>query len=81
MNGSVSFCLPGLLCGVLQINPITVVGLLEVSGAKPGDYILITAAGSTLGRMLIHAAHAEGIKTIGVVRRAEAVQELKDSTG
>jgi NADPH:quinone reductase-like Zn-dependent oxidoreductase len=63
------------------INPITVIGLLEVSGAKAGEHIVITAAGSTLGRMLIAAAKAQGIQTIGVVRRAEAVQELKDSTG
>jgi len=65
----------------LQINPVTVIGLLEVSGAKEGDHIVITAAGSTLSRMLIRAAKAQGIKTIGVVRRPEAVQEVKDSTG
>lgn len=65
----------------LQINPVTVIGLLEVSGAKEGDHIVVTAAGSTLSRMLIKAAKAQGIKTIGVVRRAEAVQEVKDSTG
>jgi NADPH:quinone reductase-like Zn-dependent oxidoreductase len=64
-----------------QINPITVIGLLEVSGAKAGEHIVITAAGSTLSRMLIAAAKAQGIKPIGVVRRAEAVQELKASTG
>ncbi|KAF6263151.1 hypothetical protein COO60DRAFT_1293128 [Scenedesmus sp. NREL 46B-D3] len=63
------------------INPVTVVGLLEVAAVQPGQHLLITAAGSTLGRMLIKAARAEGIKTIGVVRRPEAVQELKESTG
>jgi hypothetical protein len=60
---------------------VTVIGLLEVSGAKAGDHLLITAAGSTLSRMLIAAARAQGIKTIGTVRRPEAVQEVKDSTG
>jgi hypothetical protein len=54
---------------------------LEVSGAKAGDHLVITAAGSTLSRMLIGAARKEGIKTIGVVRRPEAVQEVKSSTG
>jgi NADPH:quinone reductase-like Zn-dependent oxidoreductase len=52
-----------------------------VSGAKAGEYLLITAAGSTLSRMLIAAARAQGIKIIGTVRRPEAVQEVKDSTG
>lgn len=64
-----------------QINPVTVIGLLEVSGAKAGEHLLITAAGSTLSRMLIAAARAQGIKIIGTVRRPEAVQEVKDSTG
>lgn len=74
-------CLPACRPACLQINPITVVGLLEVAAVQPGQHLLITAAGSTLGRMLIRAARAEGIKTIGVVRRPEAVQELKESTG
>lgn len=65
----------------LQINPVTVVGLLEVANVSADDWLLITAAGSTLGRMLIGAARSAGIKPIAVVRRAEAVQELKDSTG
>lgn len=69
------------LSSVLQINPVTVIGLLEVSKAQAGDYLVITAAGSTLSRMLIAAARAQGIKTIGIVRRAEAVKEVKDSTG
>lgn len=64
-----------------QINPVTVVGLLEVANVAAGDWVLITAAGSTLGRMLIGAARAAGIKPIAVVRRSEAVQELKEATG
>eukprot|EP00878_Enallax_costatus_P001707 GHUV01001862.1.p1 GENE.GHUV01001862.1~~GHUV01001862.1.p1 ORF type:complete len:339 (+),score=112.89 GHUV01001862.1:212-1228(+) len=63
------------------INPVTVVGLLEVANVSTDDWLLITAAGSTLGRMLIGAARSAGIKPIAVIRRSEAVQELKDSTG
>eukprot|EP00879_Flechtneria_rotunda_P014358 GHRR01014999.1.p1 GENE.GHRR01014999.1~~GHRR01014999.1.p1 ORF type:complete len:277 (+),score=108.16 GHRR01014999.1:238-1068(+) len=63
------------------INPVTVVGLLEVANVAAGDWVLITAAGSTLSRMLIAAARAQGIKTIGTVRRADAVDEVKSSTG
>lgn len=66
---------------LVQINPVTVVGLLAASGVQPGEHLLITAAGSTLSRMLIKAARTQGIKTIGVVRRAEAVEEVKGSTG
>jgi NADPH:quinone reductase-like Zn-dependent oxidoreductase len=64
-----------MLC--LQINPVTVIGLLEVAAVPKGDYLMITAAGSTLSKMLIAVAKHEGIKTIGVVRREEQVAEIK----
>lgn len=59
------------------VNPVTVVGLLESAAAPAGKYLLVTAAGSTLGRMLLGAAAQRGVKTIGVVRRPEAVEELR----
>ncbi|CAI6012961.1 unnamed protein product [Closterium sp. NIES-65] len=43
----------------------------------PGEYLLQTQAGSTLGRMLIQVARARGIRTINVVRRAAQAAELK----
>jgi len=59
------------------INPATAYGLLDASGAQPGEWILQTAAGSALGRVLIRLANIKGIKTINLVRRAEQVAELK----
>lgn len=43
-----------------------------------GEYLLQTAAGSTIGRILITLAKLRGVKTINVVRRKEQVQELLD---
>lgn len=60
---------------------MTVVGLLEKAAVPAGKHLLISAAGSTLSRMLIAAARHAGVKTIGLVRRPEAVAELKASTG
>ena len=35
------------------VNPVTIVGMLEVAAVPKGGWLLQTAAGSTLGRMLI----------------------------
>ena len=59
------------------VNPVTVVGLLEELAVPPGEYVIQSAAGSTLGRQLITLAKKQGIKTINLVRRAEQAAELK----
>jgi NADPH:quinone reductase-like Zn-dependent oxidoreductase len=40
--------------------------------------VLQTAAGSVLGRMVIAICKKRGVRTINVVRRSEAKQELLD---
>lgn len=37
----------------LQVNPVTVVGLLRCAAVPKGGYLLQTAAGSVLGRQVI----------------------------
>jgi mitochondrial enoyl-[acyl-carrier protein] reductase / trans-2-enoyl-CoA reductase len=59
------------------INPVTVVGMLNVLDIPAGEYLIQTAAGSVLGRQMIQVCKHKGIKTINVVRRAEQVEELK----
>ena len=59
------------------VNPITVLGMLNEVNAPAGSYILQTAAGSTLGRLVIAVAKHRGLKTINIVRRDEHVAELK----
>jgi NADPH:quinone reductase-like Zn-dependent oxidoreductase len=56
---------------------VTVVGLLEVAAVPKGGWLLITAAGSTLSKMLIAVAKHQGLKVIGTVRRAEQAAEIK----
>lgn len=63
-------------------NPVTAwVMLLDELQLKEGDWVLQTAAGSTLGRLVIQLAQLKGIKTVNLVRRVEQVQELLDLGG
>jgi NADPH:quinone reductase-like Zn-dependent oxidoreductase len=59
------------------INPVTAYAMLEELNLKPGEWLLQTAAASTLGKMVIALAKKKGVKTINTVRRSEQVSELK----
>lgn len=51
--------------------------MLKELNATAGEWVIQSAAGSTLGRQFIAMAKHLGLKTINVVRRADAVAELK----
>jgi NADPH:quinone reductase-like Zn-dependent oxidoreductase len=51
-------------------------GLVEDMAVPRGSYLLQTAAGSVLGRIVIALAKRRGVKTINVVRRSEQKEEL-----
>lgn len=59
------------------VNPASALlmtkGVLRV---RPGSWLLQTAAGSALGRMVIRLGKHYGFKTINVIRRREQVEEL-----
>ncbi len=60
------------------VNPLTAwIMTVEELAMKPGEWLLQTAAGSTLGRVVLQIARLRGFKTINVVRRREQVEELK----
>ena len=64
------------------VNPATVLAMARHVLAVPkGDWLLQSAAGSTLGRMLINLGRHDGFKTLNVVRRREAIDELKKLGG
>jgi NADPH:quinone reductase-like Zn-dependent oxidoreductase len=59
------------------VNPATVLALVRHVLAVPrGAWLLQSAAGSTLGKMIIKLGKHEGFKTLNVVRRSEAKAEL-----
>ena len=61
------------------VNPVTA-GLMTVEELrlKAGDTVLVTAAGSALGRIVIQLSRRIGFKVIGTVRRSEQERELLD---
>ena len=60
------------------INPATAILMVRhVLRIPRGEWLLQSAAGSELGRMIIRLAKHDGIRTINVVRRREAVGELE----
>ncbi|HEX8853364.1 MAG TPA: zinc-dependent alcohol dehydrogenase family protein [Pyrinomonadaceae bacterium] len=60
------------------VNPLTTwIMCVEELSLKPGEWLLQTAAGSTLGRVVLQLARQRGFKTINVVRRREQAEELK----
>lgn len=60
------------------VNPLTAwVMTTRELALQPGQWLLQTAAGSTLGRIVLQIARLRGFKTINVVRRCEQVDELK----
>ena len=59
------------------VNPATALAMTRhVLKVPPGVWLLQSAAGSTLGKMIIKLARHDGVKTINVVRRREAMAEL-----
>jgi NADPH:quinone reductase-like Zn-dependent oxidoreductase len=59
------------------VNPLTAwIMCVEELALKPGEWLLQTAAGSTLGRVVLQIARQRGFKTVNVVRRREQAEEL-----
>ncbi|MGE5192908.1 MAG: zinc-dependent alcohol dehydrogenase family protein [Deltaproteobacteria bacterium] len=70
--------LPVEQAAMFFVNPATAFILTRKVLAVPeGEWLLQTAAGSALGRMIIRLGKRLGFKTINVVRRVEQVAELK----
>ena len=63
---------------MLRINPATAMRmLLDFVKLNEGDFVLQNAGNSAVGRAVIQLAHARGLRTISVVRRAALIDELK----
>jgi NADPH:quinone reductase-like Zn-dependent oxidoreductase len=70
--------LPDEQAATMVVNPATAVLMVRHVLAVPrGEWLLQSAAASELGRMIIRLGKHDGIRTINVVRRREAVAELK----
>ena len=61
----------------LFVNPFTAYALVQESGVPEGGWLMLTAAGSAFGKMVIQLCKKRGINTIGTVRRNDHTDELK----
>lgn len=57
--------------------PFSAISLLEFLDVKEGDTVIQTAANGAVGKIFADLARARGIRTVNLVRRAEAVAELE----
>jgi NADPH:quinone reductase-like Zn-dependent oxidoreductase len=62
------------------VNPMTAYGMIEKSGLKAGEWLLITAGASAFGKFAIQMAKAKGIKVAATVRQ-DAQKEMLKSLG
>ena len=66
----------------LLSNPLTTVILTgDELDVRPGEWLLQTAAGSTVGQWVIQLGAHVGFKTLNVVRRRSAVEDILASGG
>jgi mitochondrial enoyl-[acyl-carrier protein] reductase / trans-2-enoyl-CoA reductase len=65
---------------MLKINPLTAWRLLHgYVPLKKGEWLIQNAANSGAGRAVIQIAHEIGYRTVNLVRRAELIEELRES--
>ncbi|QHT72173.1 zinc-dependent alcohol dehydrogenase family protein [Rhodocytophaga rosea] len=70
--------LPDETAAQLFVNPFTAYAMVQESGVQPGGWLLLTAAGSAFGQMVIQLCKMKGIRTIGTVRRNDMIARLKE---
>lgn len=60
------------------LNPLSAWAMLESLDAHPGQWLLQSAAGAALGRLVIQMARTRGLRTVNIIRRAGQESELTD---
>ncbi|MDX1531970.1 MAG: zinc-dependent alcohol dehydrogenase family protein [Rhodothermales bacterium] len=61
----------------LFVNPLTAWLMLDALDLTEGDWLLQTAATSQVGRIVVQLARRRGVRTVNLVRRADARDELE----
>jgi NADPH:quinone reductase-like Zn-dependent oxidoreductase len=70
--------IPNEIAAQSFVNPFTAWAMLHDSHLQSGDWLLLTAGGSTFGQLVIQMAKSKGIKTIATVRRDDQNTQLKE---
>jgi len=64
----------------VSLNPLTAFGLLDEAAINAGDWILLTAAASTVSNLVATIARARGAHVIGLVRGPAAAAKGRSRT-
>jgi len=60
------------------VNPVTAWVMTMVEhGLEPGDWLVQTAAGSTVGQLVLQLARSERFRTVNIVRRRAQAPDIK----
>src|SRR5260221_3358605 len=71
-----------LQLAMIGVNPVTAYLLLNrYVSLMPGDWIGQTAANSAMGQYIIKLAKLAGVKTLNVVRREKAAEQVRQFGG
>ncbi|CDW86811.1 zinc-binding dehydrogenase family protein [Stylonychia lemnae] len=62
-------------------NPLTALGQLDLVKNHGAKAVVLTSATSQLGKQFLRLCLSEGIQVINIVRRQEAINQLKDECG
>lgn len=70
--------IPDEMAAQLFVNPFTAYAMVEEAAVPEGGWLMLTAAASAFGKMVIQLCKMRGINTIGTVRRNDLNDELKE---
>ncbi len=70
--------IPDEMAAQLFVNPFTAYAMVQEANVPEGGWLMLTAAGSAYGKMVIQICKMRGINTIGTVRRNDINDELKE---
>ncbi|MGC5075477.1 zinc-binding dehydrogenase [Agrococcus sp. DT81.2] len=71
--------LPDEAAAQLVAMPFSAISLLHDLSLEPGQWLVQNAANGAVGRMVAQLARARGVRVVGLVRRREAVDELREA--
>ena len=70
--------IPDEMAAQLFVNPFTAYAMVQEANVPEGGWLMLTAAGSAYGKMVIQICKMRGINTIGTVRRDDINDELRE---
>ena len=62
---------------LFSLNPMTAQALIQESGVKNGDWLILTAGASSVSKLIVQLTKGLGIRIISIVRNSKDIEPLK----